>query len=113
MTNALKTHLDAVSGRDLAAYSATIHDDVLVVLPNGSRLEGRAAVEDFHREWFADLDWTQEMTPVWTKETDGTLVAAYEADYRDGDYHARNLVTLVFTRVGEDWLLIHDQNTRL
>ncbi len=27
--------------------------------------------------------------------------------------HARNLVSLVFTRAPEGWLLVHDQNTRL
>lgn len=110
----LDAHLVAIAGRDLGAYSATLHDDVIVVLPNGSRLEGRKAVEDFHREWFSDLDWTQEMRLVWSKETEGTMVAVYEAEYHDGgDYRARNLVSLVFTRAGEDWLLLHDQNTRL
>ncbi|NRQ39134.1 SnoaL-like domain-containing protein [Nonomuraea sp. NN258] len=114
----IEAHLKAISERDLPAYTATLHDDVVVVLPNGGRLEGRQAVEDFHRDWFADLDWTQDLTRVAYVETDGTAVATYEADYRDVDgsgapIHARNLLCMIFTRTAEGWLLLHDQNTRL
>ncbi|MBB5075666.1 YybH family protein [Nonomuraea sp. NPDC059023] len=109
----IEAHLAAIAGRDLEAYAETLHDDVIVVLPNGKTLEGREAVLEFHREWFSELDWTQKMCRIWEKETEGTLVSVYEADYHEGDYHARNLVSLVFTRVGDAWLLLHDQNTRL
>ncbi|RJL31968.1 YybH family protein [Bailinhaonella thermotolerans] len=114
----VQIHLAAIADRDLKAYSATLHDDVIVVLPNGNRLEGRRSVEDFHREWFADLDWTQELHPLSLVETEGTLSALFEADYRDVDasgapIHKRNLVSLVFTRTAEGWLLLHDQNTPL
>lgn len=118
VNSVLEAHLSAIAERDLEAYSATIHDDVIVVLPNGKRLEGRQAVEGFHRDWFADLDWTQEMRQVSLVETAGTLVAIYEADYHDVDrdgapIHARNVVSLVFAKEPEGWLLVHDQNTRL
>ncbi|MEV0583179.1 nuclear transport factor 2 family protein [Nonomuraea sp. NPDC050310] len=114
----LQAHLAALTARDLAAFTATLHEEVVVVLPNGSRLEGRQAVTDFHRDWFADLDWTQELTPLSVIETAGTLVATYEADYCDVDaqgapIHARNVLSLVFTHGPDGWSLLHDQNTRL
>lgn len=113
MTNTLDVHLAAIAGRDLDGYAATLHDDVIVVLPNGSLIQGRDAVLDFHREWFKDLDWSQEMSMVSVVETETTLVGVYEADYRDGPLHKRNLVSLVFTLVDGSWLLLHDQNTPL
>ncbi|WP_336206965.1 YybH family protein [Nonomuraea sp. LPB2021202275-12-8] len=81
----LDAHLAAIAQRDLKAYAATLHDDVVVVLPSGRLLEGRQAVEDFHRDWFADLDWSQEMRQVSLVEAAGTVVALFEADYRDVD----------------------------
>jgi uncharacterized protein (TIGR02246 family) len=115
---AVAGHLDAIRNRDLDAYVATLHEDVLVVLPTGTRFEGRAAVTEFHRDFFADPDWTQAMTEVRFVATDATVSALYEAEYRDVDpagvpFTSRFLVGLVFVRAGDGWLLLHDQCTPL
>lgn len=115
---AVDRHLSAIQNRDLSAYSATLHDDVLVILPTGARFEGRAAVEEFHREFFADPDWSQSMTELRFVAMDTAASTLYEAEYRDVDAAGqpitkRFLVGLVFVREGQEWLLLHDQCTPL
>ncbi|MFI6522667.1 YybH family protein [Spirillospora sp. NPDC050679] len=110
-------HLTAIGKRDLTAYSATLRDEVEVILPNGSRLSGRRGVEDFHREFFADTEWTQDVTELSLRVTGGTAVAVYEADYRGSaegrPVRKRFLLTLVFVDDGSGWALLHDQCTPL
>jgi len=119
MTNArtaIDQHLRTITGRDLDGYTATLHDDVVLVLPTGKTFVGKAAVADFHREFFADPDWTQELTERTWSAGEHTARALFEADYSDVDQagepiRTRYLLGLVFARVGEEWLLLHDQCT--
>ena len=113
---ALGRHLDTVARRDLDGFAATLHDDVLVVLPTGTTLVGKAEVVEFHREFFADPDWTQDLTERSTTVGEHTARALFEADYRDVDQSGapvrqRYLVAFVFVRAGGEWLLLHDQCT--
>jgi uncharacterized protein (TIGR02246 family) len=113
---AIGRHLDAIKSRDLGGYADTLHDDVVLVLPTGTTFLGKDAVAEFHREFFADPDWTQELTERTTTVGPHTARALYEADYRDVDaagepVHKRYLVALVFVDVGGEWLLLHDQCT--
>lgn len=113
---AIGRHLDTITGRDLDGYAATLHDDVVLVLPTGTTFTGKAAVVDFHREFFADPDWTQDLTERTTTVGEHTARALFEADYRDVDpagepVRTRYLVGLVFARAGGEWLLLHDQCT--
>lgn len=119
MTDAQKAidhHLETIYARDLDGYAATLHDDVVLVLPTGATFVGKAAVVDFHREFFADTDWTQILAEKARTVGEHTASALFEADYTDVDpsgapIHRRYLVGLVFTRVDEEWLLLHDQCT--
>ncbi|WP_067476111.1 YybH family protein [Actinomadura hibisca] len=114
---AIGRHLAAIGNRDLAAYSVTLHDEVTVILPNGGRLSGRDEVADFHREFFADKEWAQDVTELSFRVSGGTAVAVYEADYRgsaDGQpIRKRFLLTLVFVAGDSGWVLLHDQCTPL
>jgi uncharacterized protein (TIGR02246 family) len=115
---AIGRHLDTISRRDLDGFAATLHDDVLVVLPPGKTLTGKPAVVDFHRDFFADPDWTQDLTERSTTVGEHVARALYEADYRDVDHagdpvRQRYLLSLVFARADGDWLLLHDQCTPL
>lgn len=112
----LAQHLRAVRDRDLPAYSATLHDDVVVIVPSGARLVGRAAVEDFHREWFTGRRWVQDLAPLHSTRTPAAAVEVFRADYRDVDddgvpYARTYLLSLVFARCDDRWLLVHDQCT--
>jgi uncharacterized protein (TIGR02246 family) len=113
---ALKQHLATIEARDLAAYLATVSDDVSLILPNGRLLQGRDAIGDFHREWFADPDWSWQLTPEHTATANSTATAIFTVDYHDRDQHGepyttRYLMSLTFANTDNGWLLLHDQNT--
>ena len=113
---AVQRHLDAVGGRDLDGYLATVHDDVSLILPGGRLVEGREAVAAFHREWFADPDWSWVLSGVRSAAAGDTGVAVVAVEYHDLDgsgqaYTVRYLLSLTFARRDGVWLLLHDQNT--
>ena len=113
---ALERHLAAVASHDLDAYAGTVHDEVSLVLPNGKLIEGRAAVVEFHREWFGDPDWSWTLTPLRQAVTGDTAVALFTVEYRDVDasgqpYAMGYLLGLTFALQDGAWLLLHDQNT--
>jgi uncharacterized protein (TIGR02246 family) len=113
---AVERHLTAVGARDLKTYLATVHADVSLVLPNGRLIEGRDQIEEFHRDWFDDPDWSWELTRLRSATAGDTGVALYQVVYHDLDgegrpYEMRYLLGLTFARVDGEWLLLHDQNT--
>ncbi|MFC7277853.1 YybH family protein [Paractinoplanes rhizophilus] len=117
-TEALAGHLAAIEARDLAAYLDTVRDGAALIMPNGRLLQGRAAIADFHREWFGDPDWSWRLAPAHTAIAGDTAVAVFTVDYADRDqrgepYTTRYLLSLTFARDAGGWLLLHDQNTPL
>lgn len=114
----LAEHLSAIADRDLTRYAATLHDQVTLILPNGTRHEGRDSVIDFHRDFFADTDWTQDFHRLRLVTTPTTMAVTHRADYSDVDQAGEPvrmafLVALVFVQDGARWLLLHDQCTPL
>lgn len=110
------THLAAVADRDLTTFAATIDDSVTVVLPHGRMLSGRAEVEEFHRDWFADPDWTLKPTVIRSDTLGDTGIVVCDVEYGDLDaqgepYAKKYLLSLVFHRGADGWRLVHDQNT--
>jgi uncharacterized protein (TIGR02246 family) len=113
---AVERHLAAVSGRDLDGYLATVHDDVSLVSLDGRLVEGRGAVGELHRDWFADPDWSWRLTPLRAGTAGDTGVALFAVGYDDVDrsgtpYTTQYLLGLTFARHHGAWLLVHDQNT--
>ena len=113
---AVEHHLATISARDLDAFLATVHDDVSLIAPNGRMLAGKAEVAAFHRDWFADPDWSWTPQPLRRVEAGGTGIAVHAVTYHDLDaegraYSMSYVLTLVFGHIGGTWLLIHDQNT--
>ncbi|HIW62442.1 MAG TPA: SgcJ/EcaC family oxidoreductase [Candidatus Stackebrandtia excrementipullorum] len=109
-------HLDTVRQRDLPGFSATIADDVTVILPNGTLLSGREEVEEFHKGWFEDPDWKMTTTVASTRSDDETGTVIYDVTYDDLDgdgepYSMSYVLSLSFRRKDGKWLLVHDQNT--
>jgi uncharacterized protein (TIGR02246 family) len=116
LSEAAEAHLAAVTGRDLQAYLATVHEDVSLILPNGKLIAGRDAVVAFHADWFGDPDWSWKLTPVRYAEAGDAGLAVYAVEYHDVDgegrpYTMAYVLTLTFTRRDGTWLLLHDQNT--
>lgn len=116
----LENHLNAVRNRDLEAFRDTLSGDdkITIILPNGSTLRGINEIVDFHRNWFADKDWTLDLEPVQSWHSENTGCAIFEVSYNDLDatgnpYQLFYLLSLVFINQDGQWLLIHDQNTML
>lgn len=112
---AIDAHLAAVVERDLDAYAASLHPEVTVVVPTGAAMTGAEEVIAFHAEWFAEVSWTYEVTPVHAVTTANTAVRVVDVVYTDepGAEPSRFRMGLTFIREGTRWLLIHDQCTVL
>jgi uncharacterized protein (TIGR02246 family) len=119
LDEALQEHLSALQRKDLAAYAATLADEVVLILPDGSVLDGKAAVVELHREMFADDSWTQERTVrrVLTAGSTGWVLIEYRFVVVDAEGQVvsdrRAYFTLTYALVEDRWLVIADQNTRL
>jgi uncharacterized protein (TIGR02246 family) len=114
--DAVNQHLAAIGRRDVDGYLATVHPEASLIMPNGTLVAGRDELATFHREWFGDPDWSWELDLRRTATAGDTGIAIFAADYHDLDgkgqpYELSYLLTLVFARDGERWLLLHDQNT--
>jgi ketosteroid isomerase-like protein len=114
----LETHLRAVRDRDLPALIETLpDDDVLVLIMSDGRLV--RSVREFaelHRGWFESSTWSLDAEPVHTIETPELGAAVLRLDYRDTPADGppirdASLLTLVFERRGERWVMVLDQNT--
>src|ERR1044072_4411514 len=63
----VQTHIDAIQNRKLKELLATVDDNVILILPNGTRMNSKKEYEQLHINWFADTTWKMEMT-ILTKE---------------------------------------------
>lgn len=113
---AVEHHLATIAARDLEAFLATVHDDVSLIAPDGRLLAGRDEVAAFHRDWFADPDWSWHPEPLRRVQAGDTGVDVRSVTYHDLDaegraYAVSYVLSLVFARVDGTWLLLHDQNT--
>lgn len=114
----LDAHLAAIAARDLPALLATVAEDITLILPGGQLLDGKTAYRKFHEEWFAEKGWTMGIKELRRDVGDAHAVVLVQTDYRDKDdkgaeIRAQSYLVLVWKRVGNRWLLVHDQNTRL
>ncbi|MDJ0757056.1 MAG: hypothetical protein QNJ45_26225 [Ardenticatenaceae bacterium] len=116
----LTVHLDAIQNRDLETFTGTLAADgkLTIILPNGSFMNQFEEIVEFHRQWFADPDWSLILEEIsrWQTEHVGSVV--YRVIYNDLDpdgkpYHLRYLLNLTFIYQEGRWLLVHDQNTML
>ncbi|WP_248962643.1 YybH family protein [Sphaerisporangium perillae] len=115
-SQALAAHLKAIDARDLDGFLATVHPDASVILPSGTLLEGKDAIARFHTAWFDDPDWSLRAETVRVQTAGDSAFAVLSVVYDDLDpdgrpYQKTYYLTLLFTRDGERWLLVHDQNT--
>ena len=112
---AIDAHLAAVVGRDLAAYAASLHPDVTVVVPSGRVMTGAEEVVAFHEAWFAEVKWTYEVEHRRSVTAAASAVRVVDVTYVDepGATPSRFTMGLTFVREGTRWLLIHDQCTVL
>ena len=113
----LKTHLQAVEDRDFDTLISTLPEqggEIVLILPNGSIDKSRDNFIAGHKEWFAGKSWKQKFEVINTIETAEMAVATIKYIYIEGNGETWNaLLGLVFQKVDDHWVLVHDQNTRI
>lgn len=113
----LDRHLAAIRRRDLDALEATLDpDDVVLVAADGEVATGRDEFLRRHAAWFASDGWSLDARPVHRFEGSDLAVCVLALRYRDRPAGAPpidepSVLTLVFRRRGDRWLMVHDQNT--
>lgn len=110
----VQRHLDAIDRRDLDAFSETVApDEVVLITAQGEVSTSAARFLDVHREWFASRGWKLGTRMLHQREGTDLATCVIELDYReDGNPEGqRSILSLVFQRRGDRWLLVQDQNT--
>ena len=108
----LERHLDAIRRRDLLALADTVADDELVLIGADGRL-ARTPREflEAHRAWFDLPGWTLDVTPQVIYETSEMALAVLRLLYQEEKLEQPSLLTLVFKKKADRWLMVLDQNT--
>ncbi len=116
----LRTHLQAIEQRDLEGLLATVAEqpEPTLIFPNGQLLRGKQAFRDVHVAWFADDQWRIEFSEVSRSVGNDLASVLLRYELRDepepGQGNPRSTyLALVFRKVDGQWLLVHDQNTRI
>ena len=109
--HALERHLDAIQRRDLHALSETIADDLLLITSDGRLKRTAREFLDAHREWFEMKGWTLEASVETIQETATMGVAVLRLLYTEPGVSQASLLTLIFEKRGDRWLMVLDQNT--
>ncbi|WP_404452158.1 nuclear transport factor 2 family protein [Virgibacillus necropolis] len=111
-------HLDSIQTKDLESFLQTLSDQtaISVIMPNGRLFEGYEDVAALNKDWFADEDWSFNYILVKAESTHEMGYAVAEIDYHDLDqdgnaYKKIYYLTLLFKKLGNTWVLVHDQNT--
>lgn len=116
----LQRHLGAIQNRDLDTMMATVSVDPgpTLIFPDGQLLTGKQAFHDFHETWFADTQWRIDISEVRRVVSAEMATVLLRYTYRDvpepGEGNPRStFLVLVFQLIDDEWLLVHDQNTRI
>ena len=115
----LQVHLNAIQQANLTALEPTVADSVMVILPNGARLDSKQVFMHFHEDWFKTKNW-QWVPRILQKETADSLgYALVNYKYEEKDttgavqYRSNAYLALIFKNSAKGWQLIHDQNTKI
>lgn len=117
LDESLQRHLRAIAARDLDGLAATIAaDDVVLVTADGEVCEGRDAFLERHRGWFASPTWLLETRTLHVRAAGDLATVLLALRYRDrppdgAPVDERSVLSLVFRRDGDRWLMVQDQNT--
>lgn len=109
----LDRHLNAISSRDIAAFEATVADEVRLVGTDGNVIEGRVDAVEAHRQWFADPSWRFDPYVMFSDTKDGVGWALARVRYESAEGASELCLFLLFTRDEADglWRLSYDQGT--
>jgi ketosteroid isomerase-like protein len=108
--------MDAIQNRRLKELLATVDDNVILILPDGTQMTSKKEFEQLHIGWFAETNWKMEMTILKKEESDdiGHVLIQYKYTEEGTDTVVRHTyLSMLFQKKSGKWLLVHDQNTRI
>jgi ketosteroid isomerase-like protein len=109
-------HIDAIQNRKLSELLSTVDDRVILILPDGSLMKSKKEYEQLHIDWFADKGWKMEMTIMEKEENNelGHVLVKYKYTEEGNPPAVRyTYLSMIFKKKSGNWLLVHDQNTRI
>lgn len=112
----LQIHMDAIRNRKLKELLATVDDNVTLILPDGTRMTSKKEFEQLHIGWFAETNWKMEMTILKKEEAEdiGHVLIRYKYTEEGAVTVVRHTyLSMLFRKKSGQWLLVHDQNTRI
>jgi hypothetical protein len=111
----MQKHLDAVSNRDLVALKETMdpNGQMQLILPGSEIIDGVGGFMDYHKEWFAEPDWTFETKILKTEIGTELGMAITEIVYREPlrkpePYFNRMIVSYDLKKIAGKWYIIKD-----
>jgi len=110
----VKLHFKAIDERDLDAYAQFLHPSLncIVILADGSVVEGYDNIINIHREWFKDLSWRMDIKTVDIFTVDDIVgYALLDVIYSSPDFNRHRYLSLMFQKFEGKWILVRDQNT--
>ncbi|MCW8879997.1 MAG: nuclear transport factor 2 family protein [Kangiellaceae bacterium] len=115
----LQKHIDAIQERDFQKFETTITQgkELTFILPNGKFYQSTDEYKSLLKDWFAQDGWTFSPKIISQVEGQDMASALLLIDYREKNrngkpYHLKHFLSLVFKKEGDEWRLIHDQNTK-
>lgn len=113
----LNVHLEAIKERNIEKLEPTVADNVSVVIPDGTKTDGKKEFIDFHKSWFALPHWERNVNVLKTEASDSLGYAQIQYEYIQKDTAGNILIrhhdymVLIFKKSTEGWQLVLDQNT--
>jgi uncharacterized protein (TIGR02246 family) len=114
---ALAEHLAAIRARDLDRLAATVTRNHLTLVTSGGEVHhGHETFLAMHHDWFASDTWSLATRLLHVHAGADMATCLLDLEYRDhpadgAPLQQQSVLTLVFAREGEEWRLVHDQNT--
>lgn len=116
----LKTHLDAVSNKDLITLKETMspEGEMQLLLTGSEIISSVDSFLLFHEEWFQDTTWTFE-TKILNMDVGRDIgMATVESLYKEPDrggqpYFNRMKISYVLKKYDDEWYIISDHATSI
>lgn len=111
----LDKHIKSIENKDIESLIQTMPEsgeDTILIMPDGNIDKSRDNFVNGHREWFKSDNWSWKGEVQNIIESNEMAVATLKYTYKqDGDKGSETLLGLVFKKINEKWVLVHDQNT--
>lgn len=109
--------IKAIKNRDIDALIKTLPaegEETILILPNGNMNKSRDHFVEGHIKWFQKDSWDQNFEILNIIESAEMGIATLRYDYLNNGVKAfESLLSLVFKKVNDNWVLVHDQNTMI